>query len=79
MSTKYKFVDNRAIYFTSSTVVGWSDVFTRDIYKNILLESIKHCQLKQGLIIRAWVLMTNHLHTICSCRFTNLFLHKGFG
>ena len=68
MSTKYKFVDNKAIYFTTSTVVGWSDVFTRDIYRDILLDSIKYCQQSQGLIIHAWVLMTNHLHTICSCR-----------
>ena len=68
MSTKYKFVNNKAIYFTTSTVVGWSDVFTRYIYRNILLDSIKHCQQSQGLIVHAWVLMTNHLHTICSCR-----------
>jgi putative transposase len=25
MSTSYKFVDNKAIYFTTATVVGWSD------------------------------------------------------
>lgn len=68
MSTRYKFIDNSAVYFTTSTVVGWSDIFTRDMYKEILLDSIKHCQLSQGLVIHAWVLMTNHLHTICSCK-----------
>jgi len=68
MSTKYKFVDNKAIYFTTSTVVGWSDVFILDIYRDIFLDSIKHCQQSQGLIIHAWVLMINHLHTIYSCR-----------
>ncbi len=67
MSTRYKFVDNKAVYFTTATVVGWSDIFTREIYKTILLDSIRHCQLNQGLKIHAWVLMTNHLHTICSC------------
>jgi putative transposase len=67
MSTRYKFVDNKAMYFTTSTVVGWQDVFTREIYKTVLLDSIRHCQLNQGLKIHAWVLMTNHLHTICSC------------
>ena len=35
--------------------------------KTILLDSIRHCQLNQGLKIHAWVLMTNHLHAICSC------------
>ncbi len=66
MSTRYKFIDKDAVYFTTSTVVGWSDVFTRDIYKSILLESIRHCQRNQGLVLHSWVLMTNHLHTICS-------------
>jgi putative transposase len=68
MSTRYKFVDSKATYFTTSTVVGWSDVFTRELYKMILLDSIRYCQLNQGLVIHAWVLMTNHFHTICSCK-----------
>lgn len=68
MSSKYKFTDKEAIYFTTSTVVGWTDIFTRDIYRGILLDSIRHCQLYQGLKIHAWVLMTNHLHLICSCK-----------
>ena len=68
MSTKYKFTDNSVTYFTTSTVVGWTDVFTREIYKTILLDSIRFCQTNQGLVIHAWVLMTNHLHTICSCK-----------
>lgn len=67
MSSKYKFVVKEGIYFTTSTVVGWVDVFTRDIYRDILLDSIRFCQKNQGLVIHAWVLMTNHLHMICSC------------
>jgi REP element-mobilizing transposase RayT len=30
------------------------------------LESIRFCQKNQGLSVPAWVLMTNHLHMICS-------------
>ena len=67
MSARYKFIDNASLYFTTSTVAGWTDVFTREIYKTIILDSIRHCQQSQGLKIHAWVLMTNHLHTICSC------------
>ena len=47
-------------------MVDWVDVFTRDIYRDILLDSIRFCQLNQGLLLHAWVLMTNHLHMICS-------------
>ena len=68
MSKRYRFVDNSAVYFTTSTVVGWLDIFTRELYKTILLDSLRFCQLNQGLKIHAWVLMTNHLHTICSCK-----------
>jgi len=59
MSTKYKFIENASVYFTTSTVAGWADVFTRAIYKTILLDSIRHCQQSQGLKIHAWVVMTN--------------------
>jgi len=59
MSTRYKFIDNASVYFTTSTVAGWADIFTREKYKTILLDSIRHCQQSQGLKIHAWVLMTN--------------------
>jgi putative transposase len=65
-STKYRFAEKEGIYFTTSTVVGWADVFTRDIYRDIVLERIRFCQQNQGLAIHAWVLITNHLHLICS-------------
>ena len=68
MSSKYKFIDKHGYYFTTSTIVGWTDLFTRDIYRNILLDSIRFCQLNQGLDVHAWVLMTNHLHMICSTK-----------
>ena len=49
MSTKYKFTDTAATYFATSTVVDWIDVFTREDYKTILLDSFRHCQQNQGL------------------------------
>jgi REP element-mobilizing transposase RayT len=67
-STKYKFTDRAGIYFTTSTIAGWIDVFTRDVYREILLDSLRFCQANQGLMIHTWVLMTNHLHRICSCK-----------
>ncbi|MCD8179693.1 MAG: transposase [Tannerellaceae bacterium] len=52
------------IYFVTTTVVDWIDIFTRPQYKHIILDSLKYCQQQKGLIIYAWVLMTNHLHLI---------------
>lgn len=30
--------------------------------------SIRFCPENQGLMVHAWVLITNHLHMICSCK-----------
>ena len=35
MSRKHKFHNPEAVYFSTFSVFGWVDVFTRDIYKNI--------------------------------------------
>ena len=52
------------VFFVTDTVVDWVDIFTRPIYKHIVLESLAYCQKNKGLIIYAWVLMSNHLHMI---------------
>ena len=54
----------RELYFTTTTVVDWLDVFNRPRYKHIIVESLAYCQANKGLDIYAWVLMTNHLHMI---------------
>lgn len=66
MSSRYKFIDKEGCYFVTASVVDWVDVFTRDIYRDILLNSFRFCQQYKGLIINAWVLMPNHFHMICS-------------
>lgn len=52
------------ITFITTTVVDWVDVFTRPQYKNIVVDSLRYCQNEKGLIIYAWVLMSNHMHLI---------------
>ena len=52
------------MFFVTSTVVDWVDVFTRPLYKNIVVDSLRYCQQNKELEIYAWVLMTNHLHMI---------------
>ena len=55
---------NYGIYFTTSTVVDWIDVFTRKELAEIIIESLKYCHQSKGLIIYAWCLMPSHLHLI---------------
>lgn len=46
------------------TVVNWIDMFIRNEYKDIVIDSIKYCQKKKGLEVYAWVIMTSHIHMI---------------
>ncbi|MDN5210428.1 transposase [Fulvivirgaceae bacterium BMA12] len=64
MSRKYKIRDQSQLYFVTFTVIHWIDVFTRDKYRSIFLDSIKYCQLNKGLEVYAWCIMTNHVHMI---------------
>ena len=64
MSTKYKFHDQDQLYFVSFAVVNWIDLFTRNEYKDIMIESWKHCQLHKGLEIYGWCIMSSHIHMI---------------
>lgn len=68
-----------AVYFITTTVIDWVDVFTRDKYKKIIAESLDFCRRKKGLCIYAWVLMTNHLHLIVSHDVDNEHLAKVIG
>ena len=68
MSERYKFHDKEGLYFITTTVVDWVDVFTRPDYKEIIIDSLKYNQQHKGLIIHSWVLMTNHLHMIISAK-----------
>lgn len=51
-------------YYITMTVVGWLDVFTRKNHRDVLIESLKYCQKEKGLIIYAYVIMSNHIHMI---------------
>ncbi len=64
MSRKYKFRDPEAVYFVSFATINWIDIFTRQVYKDIVVDSINYCIENKGLIVYAWVLMSNHVHLI---------------
>ena len=49
MSRNYKFNNPQAAYFVSFAVSEWLDVFTRNEYKNILIDSLQFCQKEKGM------------------------------
>ncbi|MBK9192922.1 MAG: transposase [Crocinitomicaceae bacterium] len=57
-------IKKEASYFLTLTVVGWADVFTRPVYKDAIINSLKYCIENKGLNVFAYVIMTNHIHLL---------------
>lgn len=64
MPTGYQITDQHGMYFLTFTVVDWVDIFSRKCYRDIIMESLRHCTLEKELLIFGYVVMTNHLHLI---------------
>lgn len=72
MSEKYKVRNLEGVYFITCTVIDWVDLLTRPDYKQIIVDSLKHCQKNKGLQVHAFVIMSNHFHAILSSTQTPL-------
>lgn len=64
MSRNYKFHNPEGLYFISFAVVGWLDVFTRNEYKDLFLDSLRFCQKEKGLEIHDWCIISSHVHLV---------------
>ena len=62
MGRKFTIRSQEHFYFVTFTVVHWIDVFIRNEYKDIFLESVRYCQKEKGLLVGAWCMMTSHIH-----------------
>jgi len=45
-------------------VVNWVDLFTRPVYRNIVIDSFKYAIEHKGFQLFAYVVMSNHLHLV---------------
>jgi REP element-mobilizing transposase RayT len=66
MATRYRFGDSEKPHFITFSVINWIDVFSREAYKEVFNESLKYCIDNKGLVLHAWVIMSNHVHLIAS-------------
>ena len=64
MSRKYKFHNKSALYFVSFATVNWIEVFTRQLYFDVLAESITYCRAKKGMELYAYCFMPSHVHLL---------------
>lgn len=66
MPEGYKIRDQFAMHFLIFQIVQWVDIFTRPVYRDIVVDSFNYCVENKGLRVFAWVIMSNHLHCILS-------------
>jgi REP element-mobilizing transposase RayT len=66
MPEGYQIYDQQGLYFLTLQVVDRIDIFSRNTYRMIVLDSMKYCIANKGLQLYAYVIMTNHIHMIVS-------------
>ena len=64
MSTGYQIDDQFATHFITATIVDWIDLFSRKVYRDIIIDSLNYCAREKQLVIYGYVIMTNHIHII---------------
>ncbi len=52
MSRNYKFHNAEGTYFISFAVLERLDVFTRNEYKDVIIDSLHYCQKEKGMLDR---------------------------
>ena len=72
MGYVFQIRDQSAAHFVTFTVHQWIDVFTRNEYKDIIINSLQFCQKNKGLEVYSWVIMSNHIHLIIRSSQDNL-------
>jgi putative transposase len=71
MSRKYKFHNKEGLYFVSFATVYWIDVFVREDYAKVIIDSLDYCRKNKGLEIYCWCIMPSHLHLIIRSKENN--------
>ena len=64
MSRKYKFYNKSGLYFVSFATVYWLDVFTRQVYFDVLAKSVNYCRAEKGMELYCYCFMPSHVHLI---------------
>ncbi|MEQ9220061.1 MAG: transposase [Cyclobacteriaceae bacterium] len=68
MVESHQIGDQEGTYFITCQIVGWVDVFSRQTYRDVIINSLSFCIKEKGLLVHAYVIMTNHVHLIVSSK-----------
>ncbi len=60
----YKIRNQYETHFVTFTVVSWVDLFTRKRTRDIIIEALQFCINEKGMVLYAFVIMSNHIHLL---------------
>ena len=66
MKSRYKIIDEKQLYFVTSTVQKRIPVFTSEKCFEILTGSFRYSQREKNLKIYSYVILDNHFHSVLS-------------
>jgi len=72
MPTGYQIYRQDGLYYLTFQIIDWVDIFTRQLYRDIVIESFRYCRNNKGMRLWAYVIMSNHVHVIMSAESGNL-------
>lgn len=64
MNKGYTIKNQSLPHFVTITTIDWIDLFSRKVYRDVIIDCLKYCQKHKGLVLIAYVIMSNHLHLI---------------
>lgn len=69
---QYSIIPSCKYYFCTDTIWGWQHVFASEQFFQVIINALKYCRKKKGLLIHGYVIMPNHIHSILSTSNGNL-------
>ncbi len=54
----------RDLYFTTATILNWTNLLVEDRFKDIIIDSFRYCVNNKRANIWAFVIMQNHIHLV---------------
>ena len=67
MRSRYKVIQE-GIYFITSSVIGWINIFRKNHYREIILNELKYRRDSEQIKLYGYVIMPNHIHLILSSK-----------
>lgn len=66
MTTGYQIKDQESLYYLTFQVVDWMDIFTRQVFRDIIIDSYSYATEHKGFQLFAYMIMSNHIHLIAN-------------